>query len=85
MNARHPYSQQSQILLAGVIYGHVAAKYVYVRIFRGTEHMSKRTWLAIGSWAGITFTFWLIAWIIAESIPNFNNLLSLISALFASW
>lgn len=73
------------ILLAGVIYGHVAAKYVYVRIFRGTEHMSKRTWLAIGSWAGITFTFWLIAWIIAESIPNFNNLLSLISALFASW
>ncbi|KAF2122433.1 amino acid transporter [Lophiotrema nucula] len=73
------------ILLAGVIYGHVAAKYIYVRIFRGTQHMSKRTLLSIGSWAGITFLLWLIAWIIAESIPSFNNLLALISALFASW
>ena len=47
--------------------------------------MSRRTWLSIGSWAAITFIFWLVAWIIAESIPNFNNLLSLISSLFASW
>ncbi|KAJ4987307.1 amino acid transporter [Stagonosporopsis vannaccii] len=73
------------ILLAGVIYGHVAAKYIYVRIFRGTRHMGSRTWLAIGSWAAITLTLWVIAWIIAESIPNFNSLLGLISALFASW
>ena len=28
---------------------------------------------------------WVIAWIIAESIPVFNDLLGLISALFASW
>lgn len=74
-----------QILLAGVIYGHVAAKYIYVRIFRGTRHMGSRSWLATGSWAGITLTLWVIAWIIAESIPDFNSLLGLISALFASW
>ncbi|KAF2734681.1 amino acid transporter [Polyplosphaeria fusca] len=73
------------ILLAGVIYGHVASKYVYVRLFRGTKHMAQRTWTSFGSWAAITLTFWLIAWVIAESIPVFNNLLSLISALFASW
>jgi hypothetical protein len=47
--------------------------------------MGSRTWLAIGSWAGITLTLWVIAWIIAESIPDFNSLLGLISALFASW
>jgi hypothetical protein len=47
--------------------------------------MGSRTWLAIGSWAGITLTLWVIAWIIAESIPNFNSLLGLISALFAAW
>lgn len=75
----------TQILLAGVIYGHVASKYVYVRIFRGTKHMQQRTLLSIGTWAAITLTFWLIAWIIAESIPNFNDLLALISSLFASW
>lgn len=78
-------TQDPKILLAGVIYGHVASKYVYVRLFRGTKHMAQRTLLSIGSWAGITFTFWLIAWIIAESIPNFNDLLALISSLFASW
>jgi len=73
------------IVVAGVIYGHIASKLIYVRIFRGTRHMSKRTWLATGTWLGITGTLWVIAWIIAESIPNFNNLLALISSLFASW
>lgn len=28
---------------------------------------------------------WVAAWIIAEAIPVFNDLLGLISALFASW
>ncbi|EXJ57687.1 uncharacterized protein A1O5_12477 [Cladophialophora psammophila CBS 110553] len=73
------------IIMAGVIYAHVASKYVYVRLFRGTKHRSKRTILAVGSWLAITLTAWVIAWIIAESIPNFNNLLALISSLFASW
>ena len=73
------------IIIAGVIYGHVAAKYIYVRIFRGTKHMGKRTLLSVGSWAGITLILWVIAWIIAESIPDFNDLLALISSLFAAW
>lgn len=73
------------IIIAGVIYGHVASKYIYVRLFRGTKHMSKRTPLAVGSWLAITLTLWVIAWIIAESIPNFNDLLALISSLFAAW
>ena len=30
------------IVVAGVINGHVAAKYIYVRLFRGTDRMSKR-------------------------------------------
>ena len=74
-----------QILIAGVIYGHVASKLVYVRLFRGTKHMSERTWLSFGTWASITLSFWIIAFVIAESIPTFNNLLALISSLFASW
>jgi len=72
------------IVIAGVINGHVAAKYVYVRLFRGTDRMSKRSWGSFGLWAIIILVLWVIAWIIAEAIPVFNDLLGLISALFAS-
>ncbi|KIX06289.1 uncharacterized protein Z518_04264 [Rhinocladiella mackenziei CBS 650.93] len=47
----------------------------------GTQHMSKRTFPAVGSWLA---TLWVITWIIAESIPNFDDLPALISGLFAS-
>jgi hypothetical protein len=65
-------------VIAGVINGHVAAKYIYVRLFRGTDRMHKRTVLSIGSWVAITLILWVIAWVIAEAIPVFNDLLSLI-------
>lgn len=73
------------ILVAGVINGHVAAKYIYVRLFRGTDRMSKKSWGSFGIWALIVVVLWTLAWIIAEVIPVFNDLLGLISALFASW
>ncbi|KAJ6129382.1 hypothetical protein N7512_002162 [Penicillium capsulatum] len=73
------------IVIAGVINGHVAAKYIYVRLFRGTDRMHKRNFLSIGTWVAITLVLWIIAWVIAEAIPVFNDLLSLITALFASW
>lgn len=73
------------IIIAGVINGHIAFKYVYIRIFRGTDRMHKRDWVAISSWVGIGLFLWILAWIIAEAIPVFSNLLSLITALFASW
>lgn len=40
--------------------------------------MHQRSFLAIGSWVGIGLAVWTVAWIIAESIPVFNDLLSLI-------
>ena len=36
-------------------------------------------------WVLIVLVLWTIAWIIAEAIPVFNDLLGLISSLFASW
>lgn len=47
--------------------------------------MHKRDMLAVGSWIGIALACWVIAWIIADAIPVFSDLLSLISSLFASW
>lgn len=40
--------------------------------------MHKRDWVAISSWVGIALALWILAWIIAEAIPVFSNLLSLI-------
>lgn len=68
-----------------MINGHIAFKYVYTRIFTGTDRIHKRDWVAISSWVGIALALWILAWIIASAIPVFSSLLSLITALFASW
>ncbi|KAF7586664.1 hypothetical protein BBP40_008513 [Aspergillus hancockii] len=73
------------IIGAGVVNGHVGLKYIYVRIFRKSGRMSKRDFVSVGSWVAIGVTCWIIAWIIAEGIPSFTNIVSLISSLFASW
>lgn len=75
------------VIVAGVVFGHVACKYIYVRIFRGerSHHMHQKSLLATGTWVAIGLTTWTVAWVIAESIPVFNELLSLISSLFGSW
>ncbi len=73
------------IVIAGVIYGHVAAKYIFVRAFAGTKHIANRTTVGVLGWLGITASIWIIAWIIAQSIPVFSNLLGLLCALFVSW
>lgn len=73
------------IVIAGVIYGHVAAKYLFLRVFGGTKHVVRRTALGTAGWIGITVAIWVVAFVIAESIPVFNNLLGLVCALFVSW
>lgn len=84
-NARLSVLIREKIVIAGIIYCQVAGKYIYVRIFRGTDNMHKRTFKSIGTWVAIVTTLWILSWIIASAIPVFGNLLSLIVALFASW
>ena len=57
------------IVIAGVIYGHVASKYIYVRLFRGTKHLSSNSFFARATWAGIALGLWFVAWILAERYP----------------
>ncbi|KLU86240.1 hypothetical protein MAPG_05257, partial [Magnaporthiopsis poae ATCC 64411] len=73
------------IVIAGVIYGHVAAKYVFARIFRDSKHAVRRTKLSNVTWIAIVTFLWGLSTIIAESIPVFNSLLGIVAAIFASW
>ncbi len=80
------------IVVAGVVNGHVAVKYLYVRLFRNGGNGSSKgnlmyqtTLKARGIWVAINAVLWVVAWVIAEGVPVFNDLLGLTSALFASW
>jgi amino acid permease len=82
------------IVVAGVVNGHVAVKYLYVRLFRNRggsgeagagNLMYQTTFKARGIWIAINAVLWTVAWVIAEGVPVFNDLLGLTSALFASW
>jgi hypothetical protein len=60
-----------------VINAHVAVKFIYVRVFRGTNSMHSGSLTARVVWAVICVMLWVLSWIIAESIPVFNDVLGL--------
>ena len=72
------------IVISGVINGHVACKYLYLRIC-STATVHSNSTKALLSWTAIVAATWIISFIIAEAIPHFNVLLGLIAALFSSW
>lgn len=80
------------VIVAGVINGSVACKYIYIRLWKGSETRNggvnvihQNSWRSLGSWTGICAAVWVLSWVIAEAIPSFNLLLGLIAALFCSW
>jgi hypothetical protein len=66
------------IIVAGVINGSVSCKYLYMRFWKGTDVIHQNSFKAIGSWIAVCALCWIVAWVIAEAIPNFNSLLALI-------
>ncbi|KAJ5353256.1 hypothetical protein N7452_002230 [Penicillium brevicompactum] len=73
------------IVIGGVVNAHVAVKFIYVRVFRGTNSIHSGSFTARATWALISAVLWVLSWVIAESIPVFNDVLGLASSLFASW
>lgn len=73
------------LIFLGVLYASVSARFVFFRLFEGTRHKSNHTILGWSAWAGILATLWLLAFVIAEVIPFFSELLSLMSSLFDSF
>lgn len=70
------------IVVAGVINGHVAIKMAFLSFKQSL--VSSKSKRAYAWWAALDFVFWGLAWVLAESIPNFGNLLALVSALLGT-
>ncbi|KHN97383.1 Amino acid transporter, transmembrane [Metarhizium album ARSEF 1941] len=72
------------IFISGSINSTVALRYIHGRIFRGSVLRYVKTPAGWATWIGLVAVFTLFAWVIAEAIPIFSDLLSLASALFVS-
>ena len=73
------------LIFLGVLYASLTARFVFFRVFEGTRHKGNHTVVGWASWAGILAATWILAFIIAEVIPFFPDLLSLMSSLFDSF
>ena len=73
------------LIFLGVLYASVSARFIFFRIFEGTRHKGNHTVTGWATWTAILAGSWVIAFIIAEVIPFFSDLLSLMSSLFDSF
>lgn len=64
-----------QIVIGGVVNAHVAVKFIYIKLCNGTRAMHADTVSTRALWASICGVIWLLSWVIAESIPIFNDIL----------
>ena len=73
------------LIFLGVLYASVSARFIFFRLFHDSKHMGNHTVLGWLSWGAILAVLWVFAFIIAEVIPFFSDLLSLMSSLFDSF
>ncbi|KYK60623.1 amino acid transporter [Drechmeria coniospora] len=72
------------IFISGSINSTVALRYLHGRLWKTSIKQYINTPSGWAAWIGLLTAFTIIAWIFAEAIPIFNDLLSLASALFVS-
>ncbi|KAJ5337551.1 amino acid transporter [Penicillium brevicompactum] len=72
------------LCVSAILLLHLPAKHVFIRILRGTRHLTGQTTIHWITWLGSTFTIVTAAYIVASSIPVFSDLVSLVGALLAT-
>lgn len=72
------------LLASMILLSHVPAKYIFIRILKGTRHLTSNTathWIV---WMSCTAGIALMSYILAEAIPVFNELDSFAEAAFGT-
>ena len=73
------------LLIAGALYNHTAAKIIFIRLFRGTVHLHDHTVLGWSVWVALVLLATGAAFVLAIGVPIFGYLIGIAAALFASW
>jgi len=72
------------LCVSTLLFVHIAAKYIFVRMLRGSYHLTDPTFRHWATWLGCTLGTTIISYIIASAIPVFGGLVSLIGALLGT-
>ncbi|OJJ06517.1 hypothetical protein ASPVEDRAFT_327633 [Aspergillus versicolor CBS 583.65] len=72
------------LVVSTIVVLHFAGKYIFVRILRGSRHLSANTPTHWITWLGCTFAVTISSYLIASGIPIFSDLVSLIGALLGT-
>jgi len=72
-------------LIAACIYMHVAAKILFVRIFRKSHHLYSNTLLGWSVWALLVLLATSASFVLAIGVSIFNYIVGLTASAFASW
>lgn len=73
------------IVISGVVAVNVGVKYLYINLLRDSPLLTSKGWKSRSIWIGLIFAYWTVGFIVAELIPFFNELLSIITALTSVW
>ncbi|VUC25959.1 unnamed protein product [Clonostachys rosea] len=72
------------VMVSTILLSHLAAKYIFVRLLRGTPHLSSNSLRHWVTWFCCTIGVVIVGYIIASAIPVFSTLISLIGALLGT-
>ncbi|KAI6767055.1 hypothetical protein HG531_011415 [Fusarium graminearum] len=72
------------LLVTAMIVTHIPAKYIFLRILRGSEHLHRNSLIHWGTWLGCTGGITVTAYTIASAIPIFGSLVALIGSTFGT-
>ncbi|TWU74885.1 hypothetical protein ED733_003319 [Metarhizium rileyi] len=72
------------LIVTTTIVIHLPAKYAFVRLLRGSKHLTTNSPVHWVTWLGCTMVTTVIAYLIASGIPVFGGLVSLIGALLGT-
>ncbi|RSL47437.1 hypothetical protein CEP53_009916 [Fusarium sp. AF-6] len=76
------------ILTDGLACGHIGTKYVYITIMRqinALKEVTANTTKSWGIWIGSNAAFWVIVFVLSNSIPVFDSIVAVSSATTYAW